>query len=215
MSSDKTCSSSSWTKEEDKAFENALAIYSGDSDLLIKIAAAVPQKSLQEITQHYNDLVEDVNDIESGKVPLPKYGKMQSYSSRRSRSSGAVVERRKGIPWTAEEHRSFLQGLEKYGKGDWRGISRNCVRSRTPTQVASHAQKFFIRLNNNDKSKRRSSIHDITSVNAADTTESSQDPITESFLLVPLLALPIQKDLSEIAGWVGPTKKGMGLLGIA
>jgi len=37
----------------------------------------------------------------------------------------------------------------------------------------------------------------------------------ESFLLVPLLALPIQKDLSEIAGWVGPTKKGMGLLGIA
>ena len=37
----------------------------------------------------------------------------------------------------------------------------------------------------------------------------------ESFLLVPLLALPIQKDLSEIAGWVGPTKKGMGLLGLA
>ncbi|XP_059315013.1 uncharacterized protein LOC132065583 [Lycium ferocissimum] len=185
MSSDQTCSSSSWTKEEDKAFENALAIYSGDSDLLMKIAAAVPQKSLQEITQHYNDLVEDVNDIESGKVPLPKYGKMQSYSSHRSRSSRAVVERRKGIPWTAEEHRLFLQGLEKYGKGDWRGISRNCVRSRTATQVASHVQKFFNRLNDNDKSKRRSSIHDITSVNAADTTESSQGPIidyvTEAF----------------------------------
>jgi hypothetical protein len=31
--------------------------------------------------------------------------------------------------------------------------------------------------------------------------------------VVPLLALKIQKDLSEIAGWVGPTKKDMGLVG--
>ena len=32
--------------------------------------------------------------------------------------------------------------------------------------------------------------------------------------VVPLLALKIQKDLSEIAGWVGPTKKGMGVFGL-
>lgn len=75
-------------------------------------------------------------------------------------------ERRKGIPWTEEEHRLFLLGLAKFGKGDWRSISRNFVISRTPTQVASHAQKYFIRLNSlNKKEKRRSSIHDITSVN--------------------------------------------------
>ena len=55
-------------------------------------------------------------------------------------------ERRKGIPWTEEEHRLFLLGLSKFGKGDWRSISRNFVLSRTPTQVASHAQKYFIRL---------------------------------------------------------------------
>ena len=72
-------------------------------------------------------------------------------------------ERRKGIPWTEEEHRLFLLGLAKFGKGDWRSISRNFVVSRTPTQVASHAQKYFIRLNSmNKKDKRRSSIHDIT-----------------------------------------------------
>lgn len=40
--------------------------------------------------------------------------------------------------------------------------SRNFVISRTPTQVASHAQKYFIRLNSINKDKRRSSIHDIT-----------------------------------------------------
>ena len=54
-------------------------------------------------------------------------------------------------------------GLQKYGKGDWRSISRNAVVSRTPTQVASHAQKYFLRLNSiNKKDKKRSSIHDIT-----------------------------------------------------
>jgi SHAQKYF class myb-like DNA-binding protein len=74
-------------------------------------------------------------------------------------------ERRKGIPWTEEEHRLFLLGLSKFGKGDWRSISRNFVMSRTPTQVASHAQKYFIRLNSlSKKDKRRSSIHDIVTV---------------------------------------------------
>jgi len=33
----------------------------------------------------------------------------------------------------------------------------------------------------------------------------------ESFIFVPLLAQKMKKDLAEIAGWVGPTKKGMGV----
>lgn len=70
-------------------------------------------------------------------------------------------ERKKGVPWTEDEHRLFLLGLQKLGKGDWRGISRHFVQSRTPTQVASHAQKYFIRQNNMNKRKRRSSLFDI------------------------------------------------------
>lgn len=55
----------------------------------------------------------------------------------------------------------FLLGLQKLGKGDWRGIARNYVITRTPTQVASHAQKYFIRQCNMPRRKRRSSLFDM------------------------------------------------------
>lgn len=74
---------------------------------------------------------------------------------------GRAQERKKGVSWTEEEHKSFLIGLAKLGKGDWRGISRNFVKTRTPTQVASHAQKYFLRQTCLNKKKRRSSLFDV------------------------------------------------------
>jgi len=46
-------------------------------------------------------------------------------------------------------------------QGDWRGISRQFVQTRSPTQVASHAQKYFIRQSVAGKRKRRSSLFDL------------------------------------------------------
>lgn len=204
-----------WSREEEKAFENAIAIHwtddSNDQNWS-KFASMVPNKTIEELKQHYEVLVEDVTAIEAGNVPIPKYvGEEASSSSTKDfhGSCGGVTstekrlncgfgsgysglgqdpnghggkgggsraeqERRKGIPWTEEEHRLFLLGLEKFGKGDWRSISRNFVISRTPTQVASHAQKYFIRLNSMNRDRRRSSIHDITSINGGD--PSTQPP---------------------------------------
>ncbi|KAK9817854.1 hypothetical protein WJX72_003166 [[Myrmecia] bisecta] len=62
---------------------------------------------------------------------------------------------KKGTPWTEEEHALFLQGLRKLGKGNWRGISRFYCLHRTPTQVASHAQKHFLRLSGVTKRRSR------------------------------------------------------------
>lgn len=47
--------------------------------------------------------------------------------------------------------------------------------SRTPTQVASHAQKYFIRQLSGGKDKRRASIHDITTVNLNEMRTSSPE----------------------------------------
>lgn len=82
--------------------------------------------------------------------------------------SSTSRERKKGVPWTEEEHRMFLLGLQKLGKGDWRGIARNYVITRTPTQVASHAQKYFIRQSNISRRKRRSSLFDIVADDSPD-----------------------------------------------
>lgn len=71
-----------------------------------------------------------------------------------------------GLPWSEDEHRRFLTGLERLGKGDWRGISRNYVNTRTPTQVASHAQKYFLRQASLVKKKRRSSLFDLVGISA-------------------------------------------------
>ncbi|XP_059640138.1 transcription factor KUA1-like isoform X2 [Cornus florida] len=89
--------------------------------------------------------------------------------------SSSSRERKKGVPWTEEEHRMFLLGLQKLGKGDWRGIARNYVMTRTPTQVASHAQKYFIRQSNVSRRKRRSSLFDIVADESVDTPMASQD----------------------------------------
>ncbi|XP_057466890.1 transcription factor MYBS3-like [Actinidia eriantha] len=109
-----------------------------------------------------------------------------------SLSDGHPQERKKGLPWTEEEHRTFLAGLQKLGKGDWTGISRNFVTTRTPTQVASHAQKYFLRQASLTKKKRRSSLFDIVAssktadqhVNKNASSSTSEQPLitTSSFI---------------------------------
>ncbi|XP_031494252.1 transcription factor DIVARICATA-like [Nymphaea colorata] len=182
-----------WTHHQNKLFEDALAVYGPETpDRWERIASRVPGKTAADVKRHYESLVQDVNSIDSGAVPIPLYVRewadevaeeltteFQVFRQPSGAFGKAVVgrgfdqERKKGVPWTEEEHRLFLMGLKKYGKGDWRSISRNFVVTRTPTQVASHAQKYFIRLNSGTKDKRRPSIHDITSINEPESDHSN------------------------------------------
>ncbi|KAK9700058.1 hypothetical protein RND81_08G214500 [Saponaria officinalis] len=188
------CKSTNWTKEENKKFESALAIYDEKTpNRWCKVAEMLPGKTVFDVMRQYEELIDDVSDIEAGLVPIPGY--MSStftldwvdnarFDAFRKRSVSLARppehDRKKGVPWTEDEHRRFLLGLQKHGKGDWRNISRNFVISKTPTQVASHAQKYFLRQNSGGKDKRRPSIHDITTANISDSDQKPKLPLDQS-----------------------------------
>ncbi|KAH7547727.1 hypothetical protein JRO89_XS14G0007700 [Xanthoceras sorbifolium] len=153
-----------WNRLEDKLFEQALVMFPEElPDRWFKIASQLPGKSPTEVREHYDALVHDIYEIDSGRVELPSYA--DDFSD-----------------WDSTNQISlFLIGLKKFGKGDWRSISRNVVVTRTPTQVASHAQKYFLRHSSKKKERKRSSIHDITTVD----TNSPTLPVDQNWIPPP------------------------------
>ncbi|XP_077246942.1 transcription factor SRM1-like [Tasmannia lanceolata] len=198
--------SEEWSAIENKMFENALAMYDECTpDRWAKIAAVVPEKTLEQVEKHYEKLVQDLKFIEDGLIPIPLYLNEEELNNEdppelpevapkkkksllRKKQITAEQERRKGVPWSEDEHRLFLLGLNGYGWGDWRSISRNFVVSRTPTQVASHAQKYQNRMNKGATKGQRPSIHDIRTVSSPPTNLPINPPLHS--LVFPSLPLP-------------------------
>ncbi|KAJ4780757.1 Duplicated homeodomain-like superfamily protein [Rhynchospora pubera] len=81
---------SHWTPRQTKLFEEALAVFDKDTpDRWHNVARAVGgNKSAEEVRLYYQLLVEDINRIESGQVPLP------AYRSSGSRTAIAYEEQR-------------------------------------------------------------------------------------------------------------------------
>ncbi|XP_050254941.1 protein RADIALIS-like 4 [Quercus robur] len=66
---------SEWSWEENKVFENALAMHyeyfeKGEWE---KIVVLIPTKTPTQISIHYAHLLEDIESIESGLVPPPRF----------------------------------------------------------------------------------------------------------------------------------------------
>ncbi|KAK7845925.1 putative transcription factor [Quercus suber] len=85
----------------------------------------------------------------------------------------AVDQKPKGKRWTEEEHKLFLIGLNQLGKHDWKEISQKFVITKTPAQIASHAQKYFLRQAETNKMKRRPSVFDLTLQNEVELSPSA------------------------------------------
>lgn len=63
-----------WTREENRRFEDALAVYGPDDpNRWQHVANAVGGKSVDEVKRHYEVLKEDVKQIERDQVPFPRY----------------------------------------------------------------------------------------------------------------------------------------------
>lgn len=50
--------------------------------------------------------------------------------------------------WTRTEHDRFIKALEKFGR-DWTSVQK-FVKTRSLSQVRSHAQKFFMKMSSSD-----------------------------------------------------------------
>ncbi|KAL6562491.1 hypothetical protein OROGR_003498 [Orobanche gracilis] len=177
-SRDSSAENSRWTWEEDKQFEDGLVEIPGDSDdRWERIAARLGTKSAVEVEQHYVVLLADLRAIEAGLIESPEYmdrdacRSSETQKGPKSEKKQVGVQRKTGRPWTEDEHRLFLLGLEKYGKGDWKSISRYMVLTRNPTQVASHAQKHFERQEKVEENKKRRSIFDNSIAETSSTTK--------------------------------------------
>ena len=107
-----------WTREENKEFEIALAIFDEhEPDRWLKVAAMIPGKTVYDVIKQYKELEEDVSDIEAGRVPVPGYlsssltfqlvgsSNFDSYRKRSFTAKSADQQRKKGVPWTEDEHR--------------------------------------------------------------------------------------------------------------
>nr|GMD57946.1 transcription factor DIVARICATA-like [Ipomoea batatas] len=154
-------SSPNWTRHEDKMFEVGLVRYGEERiDRWVKIAELLPLKTARDVEQHYQILLADVADIDAGLIEVPNYLDNPVLLDEKK----GKEPRKQAHQWTAEEHKRFLEGLNRYGKGDWKSIARQCVKTRSATQVASHAQKYFIHLEKDAKNrtKKRSSIYDVS-----------------------------------------------------
>ncbi|KAH6756086.1 RAD-like 6 [Perilla frutescens var. hirtella] len=66
--------SNNWSAKENKDFEKALAEFEeGTPDRWAKVARAVGSRTEEEVKAHYQILIEDLKQIERGRVPLPDY----------------------------------------------------------------------------------------------------------------------------------------------
>ena len=65
----------------------------------------------------------------------------------------AAEEPRQGAWWSKGEHDLFLQALHEHGR-NWKKVAE-VVGSRTVSQVRSHAQKYFLKLERHQARQRR------------------------------------------------------------
>jgi len=150
---------------------------------------SLPQQNLIDYppTQEHNA---NVNNVELGLIPLSN--NLPNLQSQNGDPSTKHRQRKPRITWSDEEHmyvfkfwflflfiliwnfilseteicsilwcRLFLLGIQMCGMS-WKRISQDFVRTKTPSQLASHAQKFFERQKMLPSQRRRKSIHDIT-----------------------------------------------------
>ncbi|XP_074341328.1 transcription factor SRM1-like [Apium graveolens] len=169
--------SDGWTFKDNKLYEDTMEEFEdyGSVAFFQRVALLMPWKTMESIKLHHQILMEELKWIKSSNgefediiiedsvdfEDIVREDIMTEGEVKQQANQQTSRPKKRGIAWTMEEHWAFMRGLEVCGKGDWKNISQFFVSSRTPTQVASHAQKFFKRMEKTEAEKSRTTINDI------------------------------------------------------
>ncbi|KAF2288556.1 hypothetical protein GH714_008520 [Hevea brasiliensis] len=188
-----------WTPEENKQFENALALYDKDEpDRWQKVAAVIPGKTVGDVIKQYRELEEDVSDIEAGLIPIPGYSSSDAFT----------------LEWfnNNQGYDGFRHLLLEAREPPLPGLLSRKGRKAVPDGSAKVWQST------GGKDKRRSSIHDITTVNLPDTKSPSPDEKKSSpdHSTTSLQSQPQQKMVGMAKGLIDwkPQNEGGGAAGV-
>ena len=107
-----------------------------------------------------NNLIPQINQVQPENIlmALPSSGEEEEIGTNTLTTSSSYLNGR----WTYEEHIRFLKGCLLYGN-NWKKVE-NYVKSRTSSQIRSHAQKFLIKLNKKLSSNQKESSVLATSI---------------------------------------------------
>ncbi|EAY92493.1 transcription factor MYBS1 [Oryza sativa Japonica Group] len=168
-----------WTRQKDKLLETLVARCAMNRQCVggwDAIAAAFgDDRTAAQVEQRYGEIAAEVRRVmeepwdaedpaiaaAAAAVPAApvKHAAAGPGSDGGGEEGKVVVEKKSGI-WSEEEHRQCLRGIEEIGHGRWTQISIEYVPSRTPIQIASHTQKYFLRMAKPKEDRKRKSIHD-------------------------------------------------------
>lgn len=81
-------------------------------------------------------------ELEAARVEIERLRARQAESDKERKQDTPKVQSRY---WTPNEHKRFLEALQKFGAKDVRAIA-SYVGTRNATQVRTHAQKYFLRV---------------------------------------------------------------------
>lgn len=102
-----------WTFEENKIYENAMAVFEDTSSMPFfrHVASLMPWKSMESIKKHDQILMEDLEFIKSSNGNfediVEENIEMQEETRKIEMEEARSVTRRpkkRGVPWTVEEH---------------------------------------------------------------------------------------------------------------